>query len=107
MEVDYSAQTISSSLMYRKESLLILQAGLIRAASLAFMMISLTLLMYIIFTAYTATGGVLTPKKVFTTLSILIVIRLTSVHFLVQNSLSMMEGRVATVRLQVCAHIAA
>ena len=87
----------------RKESFLILQAGLVRAASLGFMIVSLTLIMYIVFTAYAATGGVLTPKKVFTTLSLLIVVRLTTIHFLIQNVLAMVEGRVATVRLQVIA----
>lgn len=88
-------------MMCRKESFIILQAGLIRAASLGFMIVSLNIVMYIIFTAYTATGGILTPKKVFTTLSLLIFLRLTTVHFFIQNVLAMVEGRVATVRLQV------
>ena len=85
----------------RQESRLILQAGFVRAASLGFMMVSLTMIMYIVFVSYTATGGRLTPKKVFTTLSLLIYLRLTTVHFLIQNVLSIVEGRVAIVRLQV------
>lgn len=65
------------------------------------MIVSLNIVMFIVFSVYAATGGVLTPKKVFTTLSLLIVLRLTTVHFLVQNFLAFAEGRVATIRLQV------
>ncbi len=72
-----------------------------RAASLAFMITSLTLIVYIVFAVYTATGGDLTPKKLFTTLSLLIVIRTTTVYAFIVNTLAMVEGRVATVRLQV------
>jgi hypothetical protein len=85
----------------RKESSIILQAGFVRASGLAFTIISLSLMMFIIFTAFAATGGVLTPKKVFTTLSLLVVLRSTSIYYLVLNIPAMVEGRVATVRLQV------
>ena len=78
-----------------------MKAGLVRGSSLAFVIMSVSLIMYIVFAVYTSTGGELTPKKVFTTLSLLIVIRLTTVHFFIQNTLAMVEGRVATIRLQV------
>ena len=56
---------------------------------------------FILFSVYTASGGVLTPKRVFTVLSLLIVLRLTSVHFMVQNALSTSEGLVAISRIGV------
>ena len=56
---------------------------------------------FILFSVYTAAGGVLTPKRVFTVLSLLIVLRLTTVHFMVQNALSMSEGLVAISRIGV------
>ena len=84
-----------------KESHIILQGGMVRGSSLGFMIVSLTILMFLVFSAFTASGGELTPKKVFTTLSLLIVLRLTTVHFFVQNVLAVSEGRVAVVRLQV------
>ena len=87
---------------YRMESKIILHGGMVRASSLGFTFVSLTLLMFLLFSTYTATGGELTPKKVFTSLSLLIFLRLTTVHFFIQNVLAMTEGRVAVVRLQVC-----
>ena len=86
---------------FRKESKIILQGGMVRASGLGYTFVSLTLLMFLVFTVYIVTGGELTPKKVFTTLSLLIVLRLTSTHFFVQNVLAVTEGRVAVVRLQV------
>jgi hypothetical protein len=65
------------------------------------MIVSLTLLMFLLFSVFTAIGGELTPKRVFTTLSLLIVLRLTTVEFFILNVLAMTEGRVAVVRLQV------
>ena len=95
------ASFCSFSYSFSKESRIILQGGLIQGFSLGLTFTSLTLLMFFIFTAYTANGGELTPKKVFTTLSLLIVLRLTSVYFFIENVLAMTEGRVAVVRLQV------
>ena len=85
----------------RKESRIIFHGGMVRGSSLGFTFVSLTLLMCLPFTVFAATGGELTPKNVFTTLSLLIILRLTTVHFFVQNVLAMTEGRVAVVRLQV------
>ena len=84
-----------------KESRIIFHGGMVRGSSLGFTIVSLTLLMFLLFSVFAATGGELTPKRVFTTLSLLIVLRLTTVHFFVQNVLAMTEGRVAVVRLQV------
>ena len=65
------------------------------------MLIFVNLVVYVTFIIYTANGGQLTPKKVFTTISLLLILRLTSVHFLVNSILGVVEARVAAVRLQV------
>lgn len=88
-------------IMYRIESVIIFQGGLARAISLGFMIVSIVLMMFIAFSVYTGSGGILTPKKVFTVLSLLTVLKLTSVQFMVLNALSISEGRVALTRIQV------
>lgn len=65
------------------------------------MVTTLTLLMFLVFTVFTATGGELTPKKIFTTLSLLITLRITNVDYMVLNILSMSEFKVVMTRLQV------
>ena len=74
---------------------------MVRGSSLGFTIVSLTLLMCLLFSVFAATGGELTPKRVFTTLSLLITLRFTTVHYFVKNVLAITEGRVAVVRLQV------
>ena len=74
---------------------------MVRASNLGFAFVSLTLLMFLIFSVFMATGGELTPKKVFTTLSLLILMQLITIHSFAFNVLAMAEGRVAIVRLQV------
>ena len=64
------------------------------------MLIFVNLVLYVTFTIYTANGGQLTAKKVFTTISLLLLLRLTSVHFLVNSILGVVEARVAAIRLQ-------
>ena len=86
---------------FRKESALVLQAGFTRAIGLAFMIVFINIVTYITFAAYTASGGELSAKKVFTTISLLIGIRLTSVFQFIQNILGIVEARVASVRIQV------
>ena len=86
---------------FRKESALILYAGFIKAIALALMIVFVNIVMFISFTIYVANGGELTSKKVFTTISLLINLRLTSIHFFVQNVLGVVEAQVAAVRLQV------
>ena len=61
---------------------------------------------FIVFSVYTGTGGVLTPKKVFTILSLLITLRLLCVHYAVKNALAMTEGYVALSRIQVIIYVA-
>ena len=65
------------------------------------MIVSVTFITWLVFTVYVTTGGTLTPKKVFTTLSLVTFLRLTSIHFVILNALGMSEGRVALKRIQV------
>ena len=74
---------------------------MIRACTLSFYMASISIIMFLIFTTYSGTGGDLTSKKVFTALSLLITLRLTSIHFFVMNVLGFSEGYVATTRISV------
>ena len=85
----------------RKESVINQQGGVIRASGAGLIIISLTLLMFLVFTVFTATGGELTPRNIFTTLSLLITLRVTSVDYMVLNILSMSEFKVVITRLQV------
>ena len=80
---------------------MILEGGIIRACGLGSVNIALTTAMFIVFSVYTATGGELSPRKVFITLSLLIILRLVSVQWSVHNVLNLFEGWVALVRLQV------
>ena len=88
-------------LICRHESNIIFQGALIRACNLGFMIVSVTFITWLVFTVYVTTGGTLTPKKVFTTLSLVTFLRLTSIHFVILNALGMSEGRVALKRIQV------
>lgn len=90
-----------SKLHCRYESLLILKGGMVRASNLAFVMMSASLMAFVVFCVYTATGGDLTPKKVFTTLSLIYVLRLISVHHLILNVVGFSEAHVAVTRINV------
>ena len=57
--------------------------------------------MFLVFSVYTSTGGELSPRKVFITLSLLIILRLVAVQWSVHNVLNVFEGWVALVRLKV------
>lgn len=81
--------------------MIILQGGLIRASGAGLMIVSLTMFMFVMFSVFTATGGQLSPRIIFTTLSLLITLRTSSVDFLVRNILSISEIQVAIARLQV------
>ena len=85
--------------------MIILQGGVIRASGAVLMIISLTLFMFVVFSVFTATGGQLSPRIIFTTLSLLITLRLSSVDYVVRNILSMSEIHVAIARLQVRSRI--
>ena len=80
---------------------MILEGGIIRACGLGSINIALTTATFLVFSVYTGTGGELSPRKVFITISLLITLRIISVARSVHNVLNLFEGWVALVRLQV------
>lgn len=91
--------------MLRKESNIILRGGMVQGFNLGFFFISQLLMSFILFTIYTATGGELSPKKIFTTVSLLFGLRVTAVVRFTLNVLFTSEARVSITRIQV-GHIA-
>ena len=82
--------------------MIILRAGLIRAYNLAISItFSNTLIMFIVFTAFTAVGGTLTPRRVFTTLSLIVAIRRSMLFLFVRGIFQLSERKVADNRIQV------
>ena len=82
--------------------MVILWAGLIRAYNLAISLtFSRTLIMFIVFTAFTATGGTLTPRRVFTTLSLVVFMRKSMLFIFVRGIFQLSERKVADNRIQV------
>ena len=87
---------------HRMESRLIQFAGLIRAGLYGFELVFHIIVLYVTFSVYASTGGEVTSRKVFTTLSLILLLRLTSVFFFMNAILTISEGTVAIKRLQVC-----
>ena len=84
--------------------IIIIKGALIRGLNLGFYSFSLPVILFVTFSVYASVGGTLTPRRVFTTLSLISLIRLTSVHFIVQAALTLSEARVAAQRIQVLFH---
>lgn len=86
-----------------------MQAGLIRAIGLGFMITFINIVIFFTFAVYcTSTGGQLSPRKVFISISLVLNLRLTTVHFFIQNVLGVVEAKVAATRIQVshfCFHV--
>ena len=61
---------------------------------------SLPLILFVVFSVYTSTGGELTPRGVFSVLSFLTGLRFT-VHFAVLVALTISEAHVALTRIKV------
>ena len=73
---------------------------MIRACNLAYMIVSTSIIMWLVLTVHTNTGGELSTGQVFTTLSLLTALRLSS-YFFVLALLGYSEGHVAIHRIQV------
>lgn len=86
---------------YRQESNIIFRGAIIRACNLAYMIVSTSLIMWLVLTVHTSVGGDLSTRQVFTLLSLLTSLRL-SAYFFVLALLGFSEGRVAVHRIQVC-----
>ncbi len=89
----------------RSESFHILKSATIRAVGLSLTVISLPIMTFVVFSVYTATGGILTPKKVFTVLSLIIILKLHGVHAVVYTAVAISEGLVAISRISVSSNI--
>jgi len=90
------------SAMCRREVKLIAFGGIIRALTAAFNVGgSITFIFGTTFLVYAGTGGELTAQKVFTTLSLVNVLRQITVIFVVDAFYLMYEASVANTRIQV------
>ena len=69
--------------------------------NLGFFFVSQLMMTFILLTVYTSTGGDLSLKKVFTTVSLLFGLRVTAVIRFAVNIIYMSEAKVALSRLQV------
>eukprot|EP00731_Ephydatia_muelleri_P032675 Em0024g219a len=78
----------------------VVKTSMIRAISFSLFTIALVVIMLLVFSSYTATGGVLTPKKFFTVLSLTSTLRVTSIHFFALAILNLLDCRVAATRIQ-------
>lgn len=87
----------------RKEVIEVLKGSIIRVITLSYYSISLPTMMFVIFSTYVLVSdeNTLTPKKVFTTLSLFIFVRLVTLNFLVNGILQIFEARVALKRISV------
>ena len=86
----------------RKESILVTLAAMARAITSAFLLVSpgmVTLLMFSTFAV--TTGQPLSPAIVFTSISLLSNLRVTSIMLMLRAILGLQEGRVAFQRIEV------
>ena len=61
------------------------------------------IMMFVMFSVFTSDGGIITPKGVFTILSLLSVLRVFSVHLFILGLLLVSEAVVGLKRIQVSA----
>ena len=88
---------------YRHESAIILCGGMVRAVNISYRSgFGTTLATSIVILTFAGTGGQLTPRRVFTVLSLVTALRRTNFNFFVQALFQVSELRVAQVRIKVC-----
>lgn len=87
----------------RKETAYVKAAALFRASNDGFFLVFIALFNVLTFVTYTlTTGNPLTPNIVFTTLTLVTGLRLSTVVYMVEGILGVQEARVALHRIQVC-----
>ncbi|XP_065882473.1 ATP-binding cassette sub-family C member 4-like isoform X2 [Dysidea avara] len=84
----------------KKESKIITRASMIRAVNHASFYALLSILSFVTFSTYTGLGNVITPKKVFTVISIFSVARLYYYHLVVLCALGISDVWAASKRIQ-------
>jgi len=85
----------------RKESRIITQASMIRGINLVLFYTSLNLLSFTTFTTYAGLGNALSPRKVFTAITLFSFTRLYCIQFVVLCVLALSELFVAVKRIEV------
>ena len=89
-------------MLFRHETKLIRYGGVIRTLTSAFNFgVFLQLMMGVTFLVFVATGGELTPQRVFTTLSLLHHLRRTNGAFMIRSFFLLNEASVALSRIKV------
>ena len=92
----------------RKETAYVNAAALFRASNDGFYLVSIALFNLFTFVTYTLTTGMaLTPNIVFTSLTLVTGLRLSTIVYMVEAILGMQEARVALQRIQVCTAVGA
>ena len=87
----------------RSESTLITIAAMARAITSAFLFASPGIVSLLIFSTYAlTTGEPLSPAIVFTTVSLIINVRISAIMLMLRAILGMQEANVACKRIQVC-----
>jgi len=89
----------------RKESKIISQASMVFIFDSAFYYMALTVLSFITFSTYAGTENTLTPKKVFTAITLFALLRLYCVQFLNIALLALSELYVAYKRIRVSSQL--
>ena len=85
----------------RKESKIIVQAGIIQGINYTLLYTSLGILSFTIFSTYAGLGNTLTPKKVFTAITLFSILRLFCVRFIILFLRAASELIVAYKRIEV------
>ena len=96
-----TAYAIIFTSCYRKESRIITQASMIQVVNSVLFYTSISLLSFTTFSTYASLGNALSPKKVFTAITLLSFIRLYCVQFFVLAFLGLSELSVAVKRIEV------
>lgn len=87
---------------FRLESLLVLKGGIVRALTIALKMnIATPFMLFLTFIGFAAAGGVLTPRKVFTVLSLIEFLKRSSISYAANSFFFVYEARIALTRIQV------
>lgn len=86
----------------RLESWLVFKGGIVRALTTALKMsIATPLMLFLTFIVFTASGGELTPRKLFTVLSLIEFLKRSCISYATTSLFFIYEARVALVRIQV------
>ena len=91
---------------YRKESHLILLAGLLRGLLFSVTHVMHGFALLLMFASFTlSTGQPLTPSIVFTSIVLFNTVNIVVVEYLIKSTLGVQESRVALSRIEVCTYI--